>query len=55
MDTGIFLVRDLDRIFWQQLEDSHSPYQVAAPIMYDTVVAKHFVASRKRDPFIQRW
>ncbi|KAK5125962.1 hypothetical protein LTR85_011317 [Meristemomyces frigidus] len=55
MDVGIILVRDMDRICWKQLEDPASPFQVLAPWMYDTVIANHFVAARKGDPFIKRW
>ena len=55
MDVGIILIRDLDRICWQQLEDPDSPYQVSTPWMYGNVMANHFVASRKGDPFVKRW
>lgn len=70
MDTGIILIRDLDRICWNQyvnfsvkvqvltlfrLTDPSSPFQVSVPLMYTTVIANHFVASRKGDPFIKRW
>ncbi|KAL2073896.1 hypothetical protein VTL71DRAFT_11222 [Oculimacula yallundae] len=55
MDTGIILIRDLDRICWNQLADPSSPFQVSAPLMHTTVLANHFVASRKNDPFIKRW
>ena len=55
MDVGIFLIRDLDRICWKQLEDPESPFQVATPWMYGITMANHFVASRRYDPFIKRW
>ncbi|KAH7408041.1 hypothetical protein BKA64DRAFT_776225 [Cadophora sp. MPI-SDFR-AT-0126] len=55
MDTGIILIRDLDRICWNQLADPSSPFQVSAPLMHGTIIANHFVASRKGDPFIKRW
>jgi hypothetical protein len=55
MDVGILLIRDLDRICWKQLEDPNSPFQISAPWMYGPVMANHFVASRKGDPFIKRW
>lgn len=55
MDVGIILIRSLDRICWSQLEDPSSPYGISVPRMYDTAMANHFVASRKADPFIQRW
>ncbi|KAF3940319.1 hypothetical protein ABW19_dt0201044 [Dactylella cylindrospora] len=55
MDVGIILFRSLDRICWKQLEDPGSPYQVSVPWMYGSVMANHFVASRKGDPFIKAW
>ncbi|RDW63679.1 hypothetical protein BP6252_11224 [Coleophoma cylindrospora] len=55
MDVGIILIRPMDRICWAQLEDPDSPFQMSAPNMYGTVLANHFVASRKGDPFIKRW
>ncbi|KAL2428335.1 putative glycosyltransferase FCK3 [Exophiala dermatitidis] len=55
MDVGIILTRDLDRICWNQLADPNSPYEVSAPIMFGTIMANHFVASRKGDPFIKGW
>lgn len=55
MDVGCLLVRDLDRICWNQLGDPNSPFQVSVPWMYGTIMANHFVASRKGDPFIKHW
>jgi Capsular polysaccharide synthesis protein len=55
MDVGIILFRQMDRICWSQLEDPQSPFQVSVPNMYGSVMANHFVASRKGDPFIMRW
>ncbi|KIX96525.1 uncharacterized protein Z520_07791 [Fonsecaea multimorphosa CBS 102226] len=55
MDTGNILIRDIDRICWNQLADPNSPFEVCAPIMYGTTMANHFVASRKGDPFIKCW
>ncbi|KAH8766225.1 hypothetical protein BGZ57DRAFT_827523 [Hyaloscypha finlandica] len=55
MDVGITLFRPMDRICWAPLEDPKSPFQVSVPNMYGTVMANHFVASRKGDPFIKRW
>ncbi|KAH6722724.1 hypothetical protein BKA61DRAFT_507564 [Leptodontidium sp. MPI-SDFR-AT-0119] len=55
MDTGIILIRDLDRICWNQLSDASSPFQVSVPLMHTTVMANHFVASRKSNPFIKNW
>lgn len=47
MDVGVVLIR--------QLEDPKSPFEVSVPWMYGTVMANHFVASRKDNPFIKRW
>ncbi|PMD42994.1 hypothetical protein L207DRAFT_454792 [Hyaloscypha variabilis F] len=55
MDVGIMLFSPMDRICWAQLSDPTSPFQVSVPNMYGTVIANHFVASRKGDPFIKRW
>ncbi|PGH02660.1 hypothetical protein GX51_04543 [Blastomyces parvus] len=55
MDVGILLFLDLDRMCWNTLADDNSPINVAIPGMYDTVIANHFTASRKGDPFIKRW
>ena len=55
MDTGIILLRQVDTICWKQLEDPSSPFEVSVPLMYGTVTANHFVASRKGNPFIKRW
>ena len=55
MDVGIVLIRHLDRIFWDQLEDPNSPFNVSVPWMYGQNIANHLVASRKGDPFIKRW
>ena len=55
MDVGIILIRQLDDICWKQLEDPKSPFEVSVPWMYGTVMANHFVASRKGNPFIKRW
>lgn len=55
MDVGNLLIRHLDRVCWNQLEDPTSPFQVSCPWMYDITMANHFVASRKGDPFIKRW
>jgi hypothetical protein len=55
MDVGCILIRHLDRICWDQLEDPNSPFQVSVPWMYGVTMANHFVAARKGDPFIKRW
>lgn len=55
MDVGNILIRHLDRICWDDIQDPSTPFNVAVPIMYGQVMANHFVASRKGDPFIKRW
>ena len=55
MDVGAILIRHLDRVCWDQLEDPNSPFEVAVPWMYGITVVNHFVASRKGNPFIKRW
>ncbi|GKT47669.1 putative GMC-type oxidoreductase [Colletotrichum spaethianum] len=55
MDVGSFLFRKIDDLCWNKLEDPKLPYQIAGPWMYGNVVANHFIASRKGDPFIKNW
>ena len=55
MDVGIILIRRLEDICWKQLQDPDSPFEVSVPWMYGTIMANHFVASRKGNPFIKRW
>ncbi|MCJ1385012.1 hypothetical protein MMC17_008130 [Xylographa soralifera] len=55
MDVGIILIRQLSQICWGQLEDPQSPFEVSVPWMYGRVMANHFVAARKGNPFIRRW
>lgn len=55
MDVGIILIRQLKNICWKQLEDPSSPFEVSVPWMYGSVMANHFVASRKGNPFVKRW
>jgi hypothetical protein len=55
MDVDIILIRRIDSICWKQLEDPNSPFEVSVPLMYGQVMANHFVASRKGNPFIKRW
>lgn len=55
MDVGNILIRHMDRICWNEIEDPNTPFNVAVPIMYGDTMANHFVASRKGDPFIKRW
>ena len=55
MDVGIILIRELDRMGWDQLEDPSNPKQICVPWYYETLLANHWVAARKGDPFIKRW
>ncbi len=55
MDVGNILFRNFDRVCWNQLADLESPYEVCTALMYGTVMANHFVASRKGNEFIKRW
>jgi hypothetical protein len=55
MDVGIILIRELDRIGWEQLSDPENPKQVCIPWYHGTLPANHWVAARKGDPFIKRW
>ena len=55
MDVGIILIRRLEDICWKQLQDPGSPFEVSVPWMYGTIMANHFVASRKGNPFVKRW
>ncbi|KAI0421498.1 hypothetical protein F5X98DRAFT_328503 [Xylaria grammica] len=53
-DSSTFLLRTMDDICWNQLEDPASPYRVAVPVMFDNLL-NCFLAARKHDPFIKRW
>ena len=55
MDVGVILIRRLEKICWNQLEDPVSPFEVSVPWMYGTVMTNHFIASRKGNEFIKRW
>lgn len=54
-DVGVIMIRRLEDICWKQLKDPASPFEVSAPWMYGTVMANHWVASRKGSIFIKRW
>jgi hypothetical protein len=55
MDVGCIMFRHLDRVCWDQLADENNPYTFSVPIMYEQVMANHFVAARKGDLFIKNW
>ncbi|KAI8945156.1 hypothetical protein F4801DRAFT_569370 [Xylaria longipes] len=54
IDSSTFLMRSLDDLCWNQLEDPASPYQVAVPVIMGSLL-NCFLAARKHDPFIKRW
>jgi mannosyltransferase OCH1-like enzyme len=54
MDSSIFLMRHMDKICWDLLEDPSSPYRVAVPVTLGNLL-NCFLAARKHDPFIKRW
>ncbi|OJJ42649.1 hypothetical protein ASPZODRAFT_137036 [Penicilliopsis zonata CBS 506.65] len=55
MDVGSFLVRHLDRVCWNELEDLTSPYKVAIFMLWGLAPGNFFVAARKKDPLIYQW
>ncbi|KAI0182238.1 capsular polysaccharide synthesis protein-domain-containing protein [Xylaria flabelliformis] len=54
VDSSTFLMRTMDDICWNQLEDPASPYRVATPVIQNNLL-NCFLAARKHDPFIKRW
>lgn len=55
-DVGSIMLRHLDRVFWKQLEDPASPYEVGALIMPGSqVIGNAFIMSRKGNVFIKLW
>ncbi|KAI1746979.1 capsular polysaccharide synthesis protein-domain-containing protein [Xylaria castorea] len=54
VDSSTFLMRTMDEICWDQLEDPASPYRVATPVISGNLL-NCFLAARKHDPFIKRW
>ncbi|KAI0486748.1 capsular polysaccharide synthesis protein-domain-containing protein [Xylaria cf. heliscus] len=54
IDSSTFLMRTMDDICWNQLEDPASPYHVATPVIQSNLL-NCFLAARKHDPFIKRW
>lgn len=55
IDVGCILLRHLDDVCWNQLEDPKSPYEVSLHLMYADVINNHFIASRKGNELIKRW
>ncbi|KAH8671736.1 hypothetical protein BX600DRAFT_487139 [Xylariales sp. PMI_506] len=55
MDVGTILIRHMDRICWDRIQDQDDPYKVAVAIQPNQGILNYFVACRKGDPFIRRW
>jgi hypothetical protein len=56
LDVGAIMIRHLERVFWKQLEDPKSPFEVGALIMPGAqIVANGFIMSRKGSTFIKLW
>ncbi|KAK7048899.1 capsule polysaccharide biosynthesis [Favolaschia claudopus] len=55
MDVGCILIRDMDRICWNEIADPASPINVVVPLLYGQHIGNYFVAAKKGDPFIKRW
>ncbi|KAL2210906.1 hypothetical protein CC79DRAFT_1366282 [Sarocladium strictum] len=54
-DVGTLMFRHLDDMFWNQLEDPASPYEVVATVAFGQIIANGFVGSRKGNMFIKLW
>ncbi|KXT07266.1 hypothetical protein AC578_2482 [Pseudocercospora eumusae] len=55
VDVGCILVRSIDDMCWNQLQDASSPFTVAAPWAFDLCIANYFIAARKGDLFVKHW
>lgn len=55
LDVGCILVRGIDDICWNQLQDPRCPWTVAAPWAFGLCIANYFVAARKGDLFVRHW
>lgn len=59
MDASTILLRDLNDICWNKLEDPESPYQMAGFGIEvredDYTLHNYFIASRAGNPFIKHW
>ncbi|KAK5626102.1 hypothetical protein RRF57_001817 [Xylaria bambusicola] len=54
IDSSTFMLRTIDDICWNELENPESPFRVAVPVFSDGLL-NCFIAARKHDPFIKRW
>ncbi|KAJ5273077.1 hypothetical protein N7478_008202 [Penicillium angulare] len=55
MDVGSLLIQHLDRVCWNEIGDSNSPYRVALPMVWPLLAGNYFIAAQKKDPFIYSW
>ncbi|KXJ87028.1 hypothetical protein Micbo1qcDRAFT_218233 [Microdochium bolleyi] len=55
MDVGSILVRHLDRVCWDVIEDPSTPTRAAVAVQPSHGIMNYFVACHKGDPFIRRW
>ena len=55
MDVGVILIRDLDRVCWDQLADDSNSYEMCSAYVDGVTIANHFVAGRKGSEFLKKW
>ncbi|KAI1273267.1 hypothetical protein F5Y07DRAFT_259819 [Xylaria sp. FL0933] len=59
LDVGSILLRNFDDIFWQDLENPDSPFEMGITLFqsrkYIGQCLTGFICARKGNPFIQRW
>lgn len=55
MDVGSILVRHLDRVCWDVIQDPATPIKAAVAVQPSHGIMNYFVACKKGDPFIRRW
>lgn len=59
MDVGMILLRHLDSMCWDAIEDPNSPCEIAAFRAYlrpdVPSIVNGFIAAKKDNPFIKRW
>ncbi|KAH7018571.1 uncharacterized protein B0I36DRAFT_277212 [Microdochium trichocladiopsis] len=55
MDVGSILVRHLDRVCWDVIQDPATPIEAAVAVEPSHGILNYFVACKKGDPFIRRW
>lgn len=59
MDVGTLLLRSLDSLCWNTINDPNSPYELCGFVLdlseHDTTMLNGFIAARAGNPFIKRW